>query len=185
MGPGAFVTLPDGISNWQQLRDLQLYRCGLEKLPESISMLQKLDTLLMEGFRCKTTSSVLLRSLCFTTGKAMWGVAETYACFLGHTLHPEWHAVNKAKHQDKRFMRPKCFDPVALMPATATALHGCSVTQGFSSMCCSTPGLGSVELPASMSKLTSMRRLILSGWCYSSLPAVVGLLGFIVELDFR
>ena len=51
VGPGAFVTLPEGISNWQQLRDLQLYRCGLEKLPESISMLQKLDTLLMEGFR--------------------------------------------------------------------------------------------------------------------------------------
>ena len=82
-------------------------------------------------------------------------------------------------------MRPKRFDPVALLSAAATALHGCSVPEGFSSMCCSTPGLGSVELPASMSKLTSMRRLILSGWCYSSLPAVVGLLGFIVELDFR
>lgn len=51
VGPGAFVTLPDGISNWTDMHDLQLYRCGLEKLPDSISSLQKLDTLLMEGFR--------------------------------------------------------------------------------------------------------------------------------------
>ena len=53
-------------------------------------------------------------------------------------------------------------------------------------MCaCSTPGLGSIELPDYMSRLTSLRRLILSGWCYSSLPAVVGRLSQIQELDFR
>ena len=51
VGPGAFVSLPSTISNWHELRDLQLYRCGFEKLPESISALSKLDTLLMEGFR--------------------------------------------------------------------------------------------------------------------------------------
>ena len=51
MGPGAAVSLPNSISNWGELRDLQLYRCGFEKLPESISALSKLDTLLMEGFR--------------------------------------------------------------------------------------------------------------------------------------
>ena len=51
VGPGAFVTLPNSITNWQELRDLQLYRCGLEKLPECISALSKLDSLLMEGFR--------------------------------------------------------------------------------------------------------------------------------------
>lgn len=52
VGPGAFVSLPNSISNWVELRDLQLYRCGFEKLPDSISALTKLDTLLMEGFRC-------------------------------------------------------------------------------------------------------------------------------------
>ncbi len=36
-----------------------------------------------------------------------------------------------------------------------------------------------------MSKLTLLRRLILSGWCYSTLPGVVGRLGQIQELDFR
>ena len=36
-----------------------------------------------------------------------------------------------------------------------------------------------------MSKLTLLRRLILSGWCYSSLPGVVGRLSQIQELDFR
>lgn len=36
-----------------------------------------------------------------------------------------------------------------------------------------------------MSRLTSLRRLILSGWCYSSLPGVVGRLSQIQELDFR
>lgn len=50
---------------------------------------------------------------------------------------------------------------------------------------CSTPGLGSIELPDSMSKLTLLRRLILSGWCYSTLPGVVGRLSHIQELDFR
>lgn len=30
---------------------MQLYRCGFEKVPENISALSKLDTLLMEGFR--------------------------------------------------------------------------------------------------------------------------------------
>ena len=55
VGPGAFVTLPNGITNWQELRDLQLYRCGLEKLPDCISALSKLDNLLMEGFRCVLT----------------------------------------------------------------------------------------------------------------------------------
>lgn len=50
---------------------------------------------------------------------------------------------------------------------------------------CSTPGLGSIELPDHMSRLTSLRRLILSGWCYSSLPGVVGRLSQIQELDFR
>ena len=43
--------MPDSISNWVELRDLQLYRCGFEKVPENISALSKLDTLLMEGFR--------------------------------------------------------------------------------------------------------------------------------------
>lgn len=98
VGPGAFVSLPNSISNWVELRDLQLYRCGFEKLPETISALTKLDTLLMEGF--------------------------------------------------------------------------------------STPGLGSIELPDSMSKLTLLQRLVLSGWCYSSLPGVVGRLSHIQELDF-
>ena len=51
VGPGAFITLPESISNWGELRDLQLYRCGFEKVPASISALSKLDTLLMEGFR--------------------------------------------------------------------------------------------------------------------------------------
>ena len=51
VGPGAFVTLPNSITNWVELCDLQLYRCGFEKLPECISALSKLDTLLMEGFR--------------------------------------------------------------------------------------------------------------------------------------
>lgn len=51
MGPGAFISLPESISNWVELRDLQLYRCGFEKVPENISALSKLDTLLMEGFR--------------------------------------------------------------------------------------------------------------------------------------
>lgn len=51
VGPGAFISLPDSISNWVELRDLQLYRCGFEKVPENISALSKLDTLLMEGFR--------------------------------------------------------------------------------------------------------------------------------------
>ena len=50
---------------------------------------------------------------------------------------------------------------------------------------CSTPGLGSIELPDSMSKLTLLQRLVLSGWCYSSLPGVVGRLSHIQELDFR
>ncbi|KAL3135740.1 hypothetical protein ABBQ38_006209 [Trebouxia sp. C0009 RCD-2024] len=98
VGPGAFISLPESISNWVELRDLQLYRCGFEKVPENISALSKLDTLLMEGF--------------------------------------------------------------------------------------STPGLGSIELPDHMSRLTSLRRLILSGWCYSSLPRVVGRLSQIQELDF-
>lgn len=51
VGPGAFISLPESISNWVELRDLQLYRCGFEKVPENISALSKLDTLLMEGFR--------------------------------------------------------------------------------------------------------------------------------------
>ena len=55
----------------------------------------------------------------------------------------------------------------------------------FHVLFCSTPGLGSVELPDSMSKLTLLRRLILSGWCYSSLPGIVGRLSQIQELDFR
>ena len=54
------------------------------------------------------------------------------------------------------------------------------------SLCvCSTPGLGSIELPDTMSSLTALRRLILSGWCYSTLPGVVGRLSQIQELDFR
>ncbi len=36
-----------------------------------------------------------------------------------------------------------------------------------------------------MSKLTLLRRLILSGWCYSTLPGAVGRLSHIQELDFR
>ena len=54
-GPGAFITLPNGITNWQELRDLQLYRCGFEKLPDCISALSKLDSLVMDGFRCGLT----------------------------------------------------------------------------------------------------------------------------------
>lgn len=64
VGPGAFITLPNSISNWQELRDLQLYRCGFEKLPESISALAKLDTLLIEGFR----SVILLHAGHFARG---------------------------------------------------------------------------------------------------------------------
>ena len=79
--------------------------------------------------------------------------------------------------------RCACAVKVSKLVQDVSTLGSC--TQRKSVVICSTPGLGSIELPDNMSRLTSLRCLILSGWCYSSLPGVVGRLSQIQELDFR
>ena len=93
VGPGAFVTLPNSITNWQELRDLQLYRCGLEKLPECISALSKLDSLLMEGFRSGfygfALCCMVLESCCTAMAKVSFQlrvVSTSVACFCRQAL---------------------------------------------------------------------------------------------------
>eukprot|EP00884_Botryococcus_braunii_P015496 jgi/Botrbrau1/262/Bobra.0022s0233.1 len=50
-GPNSMPSLPDGISKWKRLQELQMFRCGVEFIPSSISELHNsLQVLQIDGF---------------------------------------------------------------------------------------------------------------------------------------
>eukprot|EP00884_Botryococcus_braunii_P015474 jgi/Botrbrau1/260/Bobra.0022s0231.1 len=95
-GPNTMPSLPEGITNWQHLQDLELYRCGLRHLPAFITKLTRLSVLQIDGF-------------------------------------------NNADAQ--------------------------------------------IQVPDTMSNLTSLKRLSLSGWSFEAVPPALSLMTFLQDLD--